>query len=436
MRRRRPSSGTRSLRRPSAPHRPDIGAQPPAADRHSRVLGDDQLEGARIALLDLNVAAYPGYHDAVVSSAVGTRTETPLGADSKCWASRPSTSAGAGDDGRHRRRGPAVGPDELEQIRRRRRAPRDQRGVHGRLRRLGGRRGRRSTSCTGRTRQVRHRRRGARVAARRHQGPLLPRLVLGRRYEQYSELVHRLCAREVDGEAEEGVDRGRRPRVGRRPAGARVAVDLRPRRAHGDPRHVQRPAWQLRDGGLRRGFRRRPRHGGGRRSGNGRPRRRPHRGGGLRPRLLDDHEGARRPRVRRHGVFGVALIDGPPQGATRAQFASMYLREKEGVAIPTLSFAATGAACSARMFYHSVEKANALSARANILDDVGEQPYVAQARRTPLTTAPLATRRSPPTARRTWRRTRSPSTSTRSTRGGRCSARTSAARRASTASRS
>ena len=37
-----------------------------------------------IALLGLNVAAYPGYHDAVVSSAVGTRTETPLGADSKC----------------------------------------------------------------------------------------------------------------------------------------------------------------------------------------------------------------------------------------------------------------------------------------------------------------------------------------------------------------
>ena len=143
---------------------------------------------------------------------------------------------------------------------------------------------------------------------RRHQGPLLPRLVLGRRHEQYSELVHRLCAREVDGEAEEGVDRGRRPRVGRRPAGARVAVDLRPRRAHGDPRHVERPVRQLRDGGLRRG-RRRPRHGGGRRSGNGRPRRRPHRGGGLRPRLLDDHEGARRPRVRRHGVFGVAPID-------------------------------------------------------------------------------------------------------------------------------
>ena len=121
------------------------------------------------------------------------------------------------------------------------------------------------------------------------------------------------------------------------------------------------------------------------------------------------------------------LLTGHSQGATRAQFASMYLREKEGVAIPTLSFAATGAACSARMFYHSVEKANALSARANILDDVGEQPYVAQARRTPLT-PPLTTRRSPPTARRTWRRTRSPSTSTRSTRGGRCSERTSAAR--------
>jgi len=87
------------------------------------------------------------------------------------------------------------------------------------------------------------------------------------------------------------------------------------------------------------------------------------------------------------------LLTGHSQGATRAQFASMYLREKEGVAIPTLSFAATGAACSARMFYHSVEKANALSARANILDDVGEQPYVAQARHSPLTThrSPLTT---------------------------------------------
>ena len=41
-----------------------------------------------IALLGLNVAAYPGYHDAVVSSAVGTRTETPLGADSKCCVPR------------------------------------------------------------------------------------------------------------------------------------------------------------------------------------------------------------------------------------------------------------------------------------------------------------------------------------------------------------
>ncbi|CAJ1932764.1 unnamed protein product [Cylindrotheca closterium] len=58
------------------------------------------------------------------------------------------------------------------------------------------------------------------------------------------------------------------------------------------------------------------------------------------------------------------ILTGHSQGATRAQLASMYLQKEYGVQIPTVSFAATGAACMARLLFDT---------SANLLQDV--DPY-------------------------------------------------------------
>lgn len=55
------------------------------------------------------------------------------------------------------------------------------------------------------------------------------------------------------------------------------------------------------------------------------------------------------------------ILTGHSQGGTRAQLASMYLQKEYGVQIPTLSFAATGAACMARLLFDT---------SANLLEDV------------------------------------------------------------------
>lgn len=59
------------------------------------------------------------------------------------------------------------------------------------------------------------------------------------------------------------------------------------------------------------------------------------------------------------------LLTGHSQGGTRAQFASMYLYKTTGIAHPTITFAATGGACAARLMFDS---------NANLLDDV--DPFV------------------------------------------------------------
>lgn len=55
------------------------------------------------------------------------------------------------------------------------------------------------------------------------------------------------------------------------------------------------------------------------------------------------------------------VLTGHSQGGTRAQLASMYLQKEHGVQIPTVSFAATGAACMARLLFDT---------SANLLQDV------------------------------------------------------------------
>jgi len=55
------------------------------------------------------------------------------------------------------------------------------------------------------------------------------------------------------------------------------------------------------------------------------------------------------------------VLTGHSQGGTRAQLASMYLQKEHGVQIPTISFAATGAACMARLLFDT---------SANLLQDV------------------------------------------------------------------
>jgi len=55
------------------------------------------------------------------------------------------------------------------------------------------------------------------------------------------------------------------------------------------------------------------------------------------------------------------VLTGHSQGGTRAQLASMYLQKEYGVQIPSISFAATGAACMARLLFDT---------GANLLNDV------------------------------------------------------------------
>ncbi|KAL3937908.1 MAG: hypothetical protein SGBAC_007073 [Bacillariaceae sp.] len=55
------------------------------------------------------------------------------------------------------------------------------------------------------------------------------------------------------------------------------------------------------------------------------------------------------------------ILTGHSQGGTRAQLSSMYLQKELGVQIPTVSFAATGAACMARLLFDT---------SANLLQDV------------------------------------------------------------------
>ena len=393
-----------------------------------------------IALLGLNVAAYPGYHDAVVSSAVGTRTETPLGADSKCcgkptfdfgWGQvtmdgidvedrlwDPTNSSKFADDAAHHAISEAymaVFADSaaaegttLDELYWPYTAKYDI-GVAA----LEWQRGDIKVLCF----------RGSYSGGDMSN---IPNWFIDFVLEKSTAKLKKAWTE--DAGLEWGADQQERESQSTSDLAARTAI----RGMSSDPRGNYATAGYVEgfDADLVTAV-------------------------GDDPEMVGHVDGLTEEEAFARGYWTItkALVDhvygdtassesllltGHSQGATRAQFASMYLREKEGVAIPTLSFAATGAACSARMFYHSVEKANALSARANILDDVGEQPYVAQARRTPLTThqPPLTTHRSPLITLRTWRRTRSPSTSTRSTRGGRCSERTSAARRASTASRS
>jgi cbb3-type cytochrome oxidase subunit 3 len=45
------------------------------------------------------------------------------------------------------------------------------------------------------------------------------------------------------------------------------------------------------------------------------------------------------------------ILTGHSQGGTRAQLASMYLQQAYGIQVPTVSFAATGAACVARLLF-------------------------------------------------------------------------------------
>ena len=59
------------------------------------------------------------------------------------------------------------------------------------------------------------------------------------------------------------------------------------------------------------------------------------------------------------------VLTGHSQGGTRAQLASMYLYQKTHIAYPTISFAATGAACVARLLFDTT---------SNLLDDVN--PFV------------------------------------------------------------
>lgn len=59
------------------------------------------------------------------------------------------------------------------------------------------------------------------------------------------------------------------------------------------------------------------------------------------------------------------VLTGHSQGGTRAQFASMYLYRTTGIAHPTITFAATGGACAARLTFDS---------NGNFLEDV--DPFV------------------------------------------------------------
>ena len=59
------------------------------------------------------------------------------------------------------------------------------------------------------------------------------------------------------------------------------------------------------------------------------------------------------------------VLTGHSQGGTRAQLASMYLHQKNGIQCPTVTFAATGSACLSRLMFDT---------DANLLDDV--DPFV------------------------------------------------------------
>ena len=60
------------------------------------------------------------------------------------------------------------------------------------------------------------------------------------------------------------------------------------------------------------------------------------------------------------------VLTGHSQGGTRAQLASMYLQKEYGIQVPTVSFAATGAACMARQLFDT---------SGNLLQDVN--PFAA-----------------------------------------------------------
>jgi len=60
------------------------------------------------------------------------------------------------------------------------------------------------------------------------------------------------------------------------------------------------------------------------------------------------------------------ILTGHSQGGTRAQLASMYIQKEHGLEISTVSFAATGAACMARLLFGN----GGASANNNLLQDV------------------------------------------------------------------
>lgn len=66
-----------------------------------------------------------------------------------------------------------------------------------------------------------------------------------------------------------------------------------------------------------------------------------------------------------HSNNRTLILTGHSQGGTRAQFASMYLFQTTGIAHPTVTFAATGGACAARLMFDS---------NANLLDDL--DPFI------------------------------------------------------------